>query len=51
MEKNSCKILNHRVSAKDVLSVQAGKVMYSPIKSIWFLGMLSAAVIGGFLYV
>ncbi len=37
----------HRVSALDVDSVCAGTVRYSPVKSLWFLGMLIGAVAGG----
>jgi fatty-acid desaturase len=42
-------IRNHRVKARDLASVCAGRVCYAPTKSIWFLGMLSAAVVGGML--
>lgn len=37
----------HRVRSKDVEDVCRGEVRYAPIKSLWFLGMLSGAVIGG----
>ncbi|MBC3919381.1 acyl-CoA desaturase [Undibacterium sp. CY18W] len=40
-------IIDHRVLATDALGVQAGSVNYSLLKSFWFIGMLSAAVIGG----
>jgi len=37
----------HRVRSEDVEDVCRGEVRYAPIKSLWFLGMLSGAVIGG----
>jgi fatty-acid desaturase len=37
----------HRVAAADLDAVCIGHVRYSPIKSIWFLGMLAGALIGG----
>lgn len=37
----------HRVRALDANSVIAGSVVYSPLKSLWLLGMASAALIGG----
>jgi fatty-acid desaturase len=37
----------HRVATNDLASVCLGKVRYSPVKSIWFVGMSTAAVIGG----
>lgn len=37
----------HRVRATDANSVVAGSVVYSPLKSLWLLGMTSAALIGG----
>lgn len=36
----------HRVSATDVNSVCEGRVVYAPLKSLWFLGMAASAVIG-----
>ena len=37
----------HRVQACDVDAVCRGRVRYAPLKSLWFLGMLSAALVGG----
>ncbi|WP_363503375.1 acyl-CoA desaturase [Burkholderia sp. LMU1-1-1.1] len=37
----------HRVRAMDANSVVIGRVVYSPLKSLWLLGMASAALIGG----
>jgi fatty-acid desaturase len=37
----------HRVSTTDLDSVCQGEVRYAPVKSLWFLGMAAAAVIGG----
>jgi fatty-acid desaturase len=37
----------HRVAASDLAAVCAGHVRYAPIKSLWFLGMLAGALIGG----
>jgi fatty-acid desaturase len=37
----------HRVSTDDLASVCDGEVRYEPIRSLWFIGMASAAVIGG----
>jgi fatty-acid desaturase len=36
----------HRVAAADPASVCEGRVVYSPAKSLWFLGMAAAALIG-----
>src|SRR3954470_21990887 len=36
----------HRVSTSDLASVCAGKVVYAPLKSLWFFGMAGAALIG-----
>jgi stearoyl-CoA desaturase (delta-9 desaturase) len=40
-------LTGHRVSARDLQSVCVGRVRYSPVKSVWLLGMLTAAVVGG----
>jgi fatty-acid desaturase len=40
---------NHRVQAVDLRGVCEGRVCFSPIKSLWFLGMASAALVGGLL--
>jgi stearoyl-CoA desaturase (delta-9 desaturase) len=37
----------HRVTAPDLDAVCSGRVRYSPAKSLWFLGMLAAAIVGG----
>jgi fatty-acid desaturase len=39
----------HRVVARDLASVCLGRVRYSPRKSLWFIGMACAALIGGVL--
>src|ERR1700741_3545824 len=36
----------HRVSAVDVASVCEGEGVYSPAKSLWVIGMATAALIG-----
>jgi fatty-acid desaturase len=38
---------HHRVSTDDLNSVCEGNVRWSPMKSLWFIGMAVAAVIGG----
>ncbi|HET6161755.1 MAG TPA: acyl-CoA desaturase [Dongiaceae bacterium] len=38
---------HHRVSTDDLNSVCEGEVRYSPPKSLWFLGMAGASVVGG----
>ena len=37
----------HRVRASDIEAVCQGQVVYAPTKSIWTLGMLAGAVVGG----
>jgi hypothetical protein len=37
----------HRVAAGDVDAACVGRVRYAPLKSLWFLGMLAGAAIGG----
>ena len=37
----------HRVSTIDDADVLRGTVRWSPAKSVWFLGMLAAAIVGG----
>jgi stearoyl-CoA desaturase (delta-9 desaturase) len=39
----------HRVRGEDDDSVIRGEVRYAPLKSLWFLGMSGAALIGGLL--
>src|SRR6185369_12875822 len=36
----------HRVAAVDVARVCEGELVYSPAKSLWFIGMAGAALIG-----
>lgn len=38
---------NHRVTAHRSDSVSVGTVRWAPVKSLWFLGMATAAIIGG----
>ena len=38
---------HHRVSTDDLNSVCEGEVRWSPVKSLWFIGMAGAAVAGG----
>lgn len=38
---------HHRVSTDDINSVCEGAVRWSPLKSLWFLGMAGTAIIGG----
>src|SRR3982751_2410636 len=38
---------SHRVHADDLCAVCDGEVRYSPLKSLWFLGMFSGTVVGG----
>lgn len=40
-------LTTHRVRASDTEAVCQGHVRYAPIKSIWTLGMLAGAIIGG----
>jgi fatty-acid desaturase len=47
MDPLPASLAGHRVRASDVRSVCIGEVKYSPLKSIWFLGMATAAAIGG----
>ena len=39
----------HRVCAPDAQSVCRGRVLYSPAKSLWFIGMAAGAVVGGWM--
>lgn len=45
----SASLAEHRVLALSNTDVQSGSVRWAPIKSMWFLGMVTAAVIGGVL--
>jgi stearoyl-CoA desaturase (delta-9 desaturase) len=49
MEGLPASMAHHRVTAADLDSVFKGRVRYSPLNSIWFLGMLAGALIGGVL--
>ncbi|HEY1089548.1 MAG TPA: acyl-CoA desaturase [Burkholderiaceae bacterium] len=40
-------LLKHRVQADAIDSVVRGRVRYAPLKSLWFIGMAGAALIGG----
>ena len=40
-------LARHRVQASDPKDVRLGTVSWAPIKSLWFLGMLTGALIGG----
>jgi stearoyl-CoA desaturase (delta-9 desaturase) len=40
-------LAQHRVSATDLNSVCEGDVVYAPVKSLWLVGMASAAIAGG----
>jgi stearoyl-CoA desaturase (delta-9 desaturase) len=42
-----CGIAGHRVSSSGPHSVCDGRVVYAPAKSLWFLGMAIAAIVGG----
>ncbi|MBX9902034.1 MAG: acyl-CoA desaturase [Burkholderiaceae bacterium] len=44
MPKN---LVSHRASVRNIDDVVAGQVHYAPMKSIWFLSMLVAALVGG----
>jgi fatty-acid desaturase len=37
----------HRVATEDLSSVSDGKVVYAPLRSLWFIFMAGAALIGG----
>ncbi len=38
---------HHRVSTDDLNSVCEGNVRWAPVKSLWFVGMAGAAIVGG----
>ena len=40
-------LAGHRVVASDSENLRLGTVRWAPIKSLWFLGMLTGAVVGG----
>ena len=47
MKELAASLNRHRVSTADPDAVCSGSVRYSPLKSAWFLGMMTAALIGG----
>jgi stearoyl-CoA desaturase (delta-9 desaturase) len=49
MSRLPASLKGHRVRSLQLRSVVDGEVRYSPRKSFWFLGMASAATIGGWL--
>lgn len=40
-------LANHRASAPDADAVRIGAVRYAPAKSVWFIGMAAATLVGG----
>ena len=49
MAESSFSIPAHRIAPNNVRAVTEGEVRWSPIKSLWFIGMTLAAAIGGIL--
>ena len=49
MEQATVSLKQHRVEAFENAAVIEGQVRYAPSKSFWFLGMASAAMVGGLL--
>ena len=47
MDSAHASIHEHRVAALNPDSVRLGVVRYAPTKSLWFLGMLAGALLGG----
>ena len=47
MDKLPPSLEAHRVAAHSIDSVRVGQVAYSPIKSLWFFGMATGAIVGG----
>lgn len=43
-------LASHRVASADLDSVRLGSVVYSPVKSLWFLGMAAGAIAGLFFF-
>jgi stearoyl-CoA desaturase (delta-9 desaturase) len=43
----SSSLSGHRVAADDVAAVCEGRVRWAPVKSLWFLGMAGAGIVGG----
>ncbi len=50
MNKLPASLDGHRVKAAHTGRVCAGTVRYAPVKSIWFLGMAAAGIMGGLLH-
>lgn len=40
----------HRISVTDLASVSDGEVRFSPVKSFWFFGMATSALVGGAIF-
>lgn len=47
MNPHPASLKSHRIQSADLDSVVAGDVRYAPVKSLWFSGMLAAAIVGG----
>lgn len=47
MTERAASLLGHRAHCADENSVVHGEVRYAPVKSLWFIAMACAAVIGG----
>jgi hypothetical protein len=47
MEGVAANLDQHRVAAANLDSVCVGTVRYAPVKSAWFLGILTGALVGG----
>ncbi|WP_394782083.1 acyl-CoA desaturase [Undibacterium sp.] len=50
MPSLSDSLKTHRVSTEHINDVVNGRVSYSPLKSSWFIGMATAALVGGTIY-
>lgn len=49
MKSRPASLLGHRARCENDSSVIQGEVVYSPAKSLWFIGMAAGAVVGGIL--
>ena len=47
MTQRPASLATHRVRGTDDHCVTDGEVRYAPLKSLWLLGMASAAIVGG----
>ncbi|PRC94069.1 acyl-CoA desaturase [Solimicrobium silvestre] len=47
MKSTPASLDNHRASSNSITCATIGNVHYSPVKSLWFLGMAGAAIVGG----